>query len=94
MQALAALPPLRPGALQLPALWAAVPRLEAHVARDRAAARDAAAFAAKLAKVADWPRGGGAEEQPYDVEGLAQLLEVILAFRVSPTVNTLLVSSW
>lgn len=50
-----------------------MPRLEAHVARDRTAARDAAAFAARLAKVAGAPAGGAA---PYDVKGLAEQLQV------------------
>lgn len=47
---MASLPPLRPGARQLAALAEAVPRLEAHVARERTAAKDAATFAARLAK--------------------------------------------
>ena len=50
-----------------------MPRLEAHVASDRAAARDAAAFAARLAKVADAPAGVAA---PYDVKRLGEQLQV------------------
>lgn len=73
-QVLASLP-LRLTATQLPALAELAPMLQAHVARDRAAAKDADSFAKAVAKA---QLAAGARE-PLDADALAALMEVCRA---------------